>query len=90
MVIFKKVTFFKSVLVIRGSNPALYGTIATAHQMRHFYIKITQCGQVTVIISMNSSESSPTDKAFLGKVDCGSAFAWIEPIHFGAKGQTCG
>ena len=38
------------------------------HQIHHFCIQCTQSEQGTAIIFKNSSESSPTDKAFLGKL----------------------
>ena len=62
----KKITFFKNAqCVFRGSNPAFNGICIVLHQVQHFYIQFLHIVQITVSISENSSESSPTDKAKL-------------------------
>jgi len=62
----KKITFSKNAQsVFRGSNPAFHGICIVLHQVQHFYIQFERKVQITVDISENSSESSPTDKAKL-------------------------
>ena len=51
-----------------GLNPVFHGTSTLLYQVQHFCIQFERLFQITVNISENSSESSPTDKAKL-KVD---------------------